>query len=147
MIHFKNQRYKGFSFIEAIIALAIIAAVVSSFFLLQQKVFYRVVVNRFKIDRLPLLQNMMISQKALDFDAMQQHENQESFKKIEKKIIDPETHLVYEKIPVSTDSVLARFQGLYQERVTAEWIESGKKRIIDLYHYGFEIEEKKSETR
>ncbi len=148
MIHFKNQLYKGFSFIEAIIALAIIAVVVSSFFLLQQKVFYRVVVNKSKIDRLSLLQNMMLLPKIkLASEDSQNHDQKDYASVIEKIFIDPETKVIYEKIPVQADSTLFRFEGLYQERVTAVWEETGRKKIADLYHYSFEIEEKKSETR
>ncbi len=73
--------------------------------------------------------------------------NQKESKKIEKTFTDPETKVVYEQLPIPSDSALSRFEGLYQERVTAEWFEADKKRIADLYHYGFEMQEKKSEAR
>jgi hypothetical protein len=153
MIHFKNRLRKGFSFIEAIIALAIIAGAVSTFLLLQQKVFYRVALNTFKIQRLPLLKNMLLvpkitmAEKGVGQDSSGQQNQQEDVKKIEKSFSDPEAKVLYERLPISADSILGRFEGLYQERITAQWVEAEHKRMVDLYHYGFQMEEKKNETR
>ena len=144
MIPFKNRLRKGFSFIEAIISLAIIAGSVTTFLVLQQKVFYRVAINTFKIERLPLLKNMTLVPKiVLGHETSQDDTKDQEVKKIEKNFTDPETQVVYERLPISSDSVLARFEGLYQERITAHWVDVQQKRLVDLYHYGFEMQEKK----
>ena len=85
----------------------------------------------------------LVPKIVLGHETSQDDTKDQEVKKIEKNFTDPETQVVYERLPISSDSVLARFEGLYQERITAHWVDVQQKRLVDLYHYGFEMQEKK----
>ena len=143
MIPFKSHFHKGFSFIEAVISLAIIAMSITALMTLQQTVFRRITFNTFKIERLHYLQNMFL----IPFIENQPDKNSPDAnnkeKRIEKTYTNPDTQVVYERLPINSGSSLARFKGLYQERITGTWVENEKKRIADLYRYSFEFPEEK----
>ncbi len=139
MIHFKNHFRKGFSFIEAVMALAIIAIAISSFMVLQQNIFRRVAYNSFKIERLYRLRNIFSFITANAKVVESAEKINEDLKIFEKDFTNPDVHIVYERLPISKDSALARFEGLYQERVTGSWHDSDRKRMLDLYRYGYDM--------
>lgn len=145
MIRFKNHFRDGFSFIEAVMALSIIAFALSAIMVLQHTVFSRVAYNTFKIQRLYHLKNIFsfITVNAKVVESSKKLD--EELKLFEKDFTDPETHVVYERLPIKKDSTLARFEGLYQERVTGSWFDSDRKRLLDMYRYSYELPKEKKE--
>ena len=113
-------------------ALAIMAFSIGSLMVLQHTVFSRVAYNTFKIQRLYHLKNIFsfITTNAKVVESAQKID--EELKVFEKDFTDPEVHVKYERLPISKDSVLFRFEGLYQERVTGTWHDSDRKRLLDV---------------
>lgn len=129
-----EPRHKGFILPEVIIALMVIAVALTTLLVLQATVFRRVVMNVARISRLyPLKNNMLDSFKnplAKD-EKMRESVNEQL-----------NTKIVYEQSPISPKSKLARFEGLYQKKVTGSWYDQRKERTQELITYGFRPVEK-----
>lgn len=135
MIRFKNNRY-GFSFIEAILAIAIVGLVLTPLFLLQGNVIRRVGQWSRYMQRIYKAKNFFIeSQRAISPDTRQVM--------LEKKIDDPEAVLKYKIRKVASKSSLRKFKNILVEQVALEWEQEGVKRQDKLVSFLFKPERKK----
>lgn len=126
--------HDGFSFSEIMLSLAMVGFLLTSLLALQSTVFRRVMVNTFRIDRFYPLKNMMLT--------MPMHSLKKGETKQETVNEQLGVKIVYEQIPVKEQSVLFRFKGLYQKKVTGRWLEYERERVQELLSYGFSIPEK-----
>jgi prepilin-type N-terminal cleavage/methylation domain-containing protein len=137
---FKFHRHKGFALMEVMIALAMIAVLLSTLMMVQSKVFSNVISSTFKIERFYSIRNMFLLTKIKPLE--------DDKKSWEKTIEDPETKLTYEKKSIKKESQLSRFKGLFQEVATGTWHEWGRERAYDIISYQFDPpkKEKKNES-
>lgn len=137
---FKYHHRNGFALMETMLALAIIGIVLTTFMMVQAKVFKNVIISSFRIDRFYHIRNMFLETKIKPLK-----EEQTVWK---KTIENPEVKLRYDKKPIDAKSELARFTGLFQEVATGEWHEWGKDKVYDVISYQFDPpkKEKKDET-
>ena len=130
---------KGFALAEVIISIAVIGFVLTTLQVLQSTVFRRVVINAFRTERLYPLKSLLMT---MGKDEIIQKDQ----KPIEKKDEQRGVMMVYEHVPIKKNSSLARFEGLYQKKVTGSWAEGTKQRTLELFTYGFIPREKKSDA-
>ncbi len=135
MTRFKNNRY-GFSFIEAILAVAIVGIVLTPLFLLQGNVIRKIGQWSRYMQRIYEAKNFFIeSQRAIPPDTRQVM--------LEKKIADPEAVLKYEIREIASKSSLRKFKNILVEQVTLEWEQEGLKRQDIVMSFLFKPEPKK----
>lgn len=109
MVPFKNNR--GFTFIEVLLAIAIVGLVLSPLFILQTSVVQ-------SISRLSLHLHRIYSAEKFLFES-----NMDDIQKKEEKIDDPDVFLVYEKKNYTS----TEFRDVYSERVMLTWYENNLK--------------------
>lgn len=128
MIHFKNNN-DAFSLIEALLAIAIVGIVLTPLFILQGTLLRSISRLSFQIHRIYEGETFLLE--------MQLHEEQ----KKEKKIDDPETTILYERLPFRK-AEKDMFRDMYLERVTMNWFEDRNKRTDAIAMLLFEPEQK-----
>ncbi|HRN78425.1 MAG TPA: prepilin-type N-terminal cleavage/methylation domain-containing protein [Candidatus Dependentiae bacterium] len=112
MIHSKHK--SGFTLLETLFAMVIIAAVMSPLFFMQADVLRRVAGVSNHMQRIFFMRDFL-------FNARQQQPKNTTQFTLEKRVSNPETILRYELKPVDKKSALSSVQGMYTERVTAMW--------------------------
>lgn len=115
MIRFKNN-VGGFTLIEAMLAVAIVALVMTPLFILQNRVFLGVTHAGHTTARFIAARNFLIetAEKNLKKDVPEFT--------LEKKIEDPLTFLKYEIKPVTKESAIGKkFNNVHKESVTFTW--------------------------
>lgn len=128
MIHSKNK--KGFSLIETIIAIAVIAFVFGPLFVMQGTVLQRVVEESRKLQRIFFMQFFAYkTQEQIKPGATQFN--------LEKREVFPPTVMRYQLMPVNQQSSLKDIPGLHMQRVLATWDERGIKRQDMLLTFTF----------
>ncbi len=129
----------GFALAEVIISIAVIGFVLTTLQVLQSTVFRRVVINTFRVERLYPLKSLLMTMGKDEIIKKDQ-------KPIEKKDEQGGFTKIYEHVSIKKNSSLARFDGLYQKKVTGSWVEGSKQRTLELVTYGFAPREKKSDA-
>lgn len=117
MMYFKNnnQSYNsGFSFIEVMIALAIVSIVFTPIFMAQSSIIRATFRSSWLIDRVMYAHTFF-------FDAHRASAPDTQQVVVEKKIVRPATMLKYTVHKIPDDSVLRAFKNIYVEQVTFEW--------------------------
>lgn len=115
---------------EVMLALATIGILLTTFMMVQTKVFKNTMTSSFRIDRFYHIKNMFFVVKIKPL------EDEQTVR--EQTIQDPAIKLRYHKKPVNPKSELARFTGLFQEVATGEWYEWGKDKEYDIISYQFD---------
>lgn len=122
MIIFRNKKKPGFTLIEVLLALAIIALVLTPVFLTQINVYKGSTKAARMLARIFAAKTMLITS---EFDLAPDAREL----RVEKKIDNPRTTLIYELKKVSEASALKKFKNLLNESVTMQWVDAnGKKR-------------------
>lgn len=137
---FKSPQRKGFALMEVMLALAMVSMLLTTFMMVQTKVFKNTITSSFRLERFYFIRNMFLETKIKPLEG-----DQKTWK---KKVQDPEVALMYEKKKIDSKSELARFKGLYQEVASGKWSEWNKEIVYDIISYQFEPpkESKKNET-
>ena len=118
MIHSKSR--EGFTLIETLLALSVMALLLTPLYLAQGTILRSVAFVSTKMQRVFFM-------KSFFFDARAAAEKQEAKEFVlEKKVDDPLMRLKYALSPVKKDSSLARFKGMHIERVRAVWEQDGR---------------------
>ena len=138
MMIFKYHQRNGFALMEAMLSLAIIGLILTTFMMVQTKVFKNVITSSFRIDRFYHIQNMFLDVK------MKPLQDEQTVR--EDIVKDPEVKLRYNKKPINPKSELARFTGLFQEVATGEWHEWGKDKVYDIIRYQFDPPKEEGEN-
>ena len=115
---------------EVMIALGVIAVLLTTLLTLQSTVFQRVIVSTLKIDRFYRIRNMFFLTRITPPDSEK--------KSWEKSLDDPAMILKYQKGPIKKGSQLERFTGLVQEQASGHWHEWATEREHTLIAYQFE---------
>jgi len=136
MIHSRNKN--GFTLVEVLVSLAIVALVLTPIYVTQGTVLQRVghyarVLDRFMFADLFFVDSAI----ALGKDAKQMT--------LEKKIDTPLTFLTYEFKPMPDASPLKKFKDLYLEKVTIRYDEAGRKYRDELVSFHYRPEKKSKE--
>lgn len=119
MIHSKHK--SGFTLLETLFAMVIIAAVMSPLFFMQADVLRRVAGVSNHMQRMFFMRDFL-------FNARQQQPKNTTQFTLEKRVSNPETTLRYELKPVDQKSALSSVQGMYTERVTAMWSDNNQRK-------------------
>ncbi len=134
MIHFRNKA--GFTLIEVLLSLAIIALVLTPIFVVQGTVLSRVGRYARMIDRFMQSQLFFVNSSiAVSAEAKSTT--------LEKKIDVPLTFLSYEFQKLPDSSPLKNFKDVYQEKVTIRYEDDGRKYLDSLVSFRYRPEEKK----
>lgn len=112
MIHSKNK--SGFTLLETLFAMSIIAAIISPLFFMQAEVLRRVIRASYHIKRIFYMHDFL-------FNAQQQLQKETTQFTLEKQVGNPATVLRYVLKAVDKKSSLSAVQGIYVEQVTAVW--------------------------
>lgn len=136
---FKYHQRNGFALMETMVALAIIGLILTTFMMVQTKIFKNVITSSFRIDRFYHIKNMFLEVKMKPLEEGQTVQ--------QKTLQQPELKLRYDKKIINEKSELARFTGLFQNVATGEWHEWGKDKVYDIISYQFDPpkKEKKDE--
>lgn len=134
-----HHNRKGSVFLEAVMAIAMAAIMLSSMFTLQINVFKRLVTNSFRFSR------FTTTGALFQLAALDRALGQEKFS-YQKEIADPSIKLTLEISPVKNESSLGRFRRLYQEKTTGTWQEWQGEKQETVIQFAF-IPEKKSEEK
>jgi prepilin-type N-terminal cleavage/methylation domain-containing protein len=112
----------GFTLIETLFALAIFALSMVPLLMLQSRMLLSIANFSERMHRIVIMKNFM-------FESRREFLKKEDAKQfsIEKKIDFPATVLRYKIDPISDKSALKRVKAVYNERVTAEWLDGGLK--------------------
>lgn len=129
MMNFKNKE-SGFSFIEVLIAFAIVAILMTSIFATQGSLLANVVRRSHNMARLFFAQQFMINS---GFAITSENITVT----LEKKLDDPETFLTYTVKPVSPESVFAKLPDLYVQKIELRWKQEGKEQKDYLISFMF----------
>jgi prepilin-type N-terminal cleavage/methylation domain-containing protein len=116
MIHSKNKY--GFSLLETIIAMALIAGMATPLVIMQGTILRRVISDARHMERLFLMRNFL--QEA-------RQETPAGATTFEKTTEKSNTQLRYQLMSPQSDSSIHTKKGMYIERVTATWRNFGKE--------------------
>jgi len=135
----QNKNQSGFTLIETLVAIAVIAFVLSPLFVMQGNVLERVVRESRKLQRVFFM-------KFFAYKAQEQIKPDVTQFTLEKKEEFPPTVLQYQLMPVDQRSSLKNIPGLHMQRVIATWDEAGRKYQDMLVTFAFiePVEKKKS---
>lgn len=129
MMNFKNKE-SGFSFVEVMIAFAIVAIMMTSIFATQGSLLATVVRRSHNLARLFFAKQFMINSAFYV-------PSENSTVTLEEKLDDPETFLTYTAKPVSPESVFAKLPDLYVQKVEFRWQQEGKEQKDYLISFMF----------
>jgi prepilin-type N-terminal cleavage/methylation domain-containing protein len=136
-MNFRNKE-SGFSFVEVMVAFAIVAIVMTSIFATQGSLLATVVRRSRDMARLFFAKQFMINSS---FSAP----SETIAVTLEKKLDDPETFLTYTVKPVAPESIFAKLPDLYVQKVELRWQQGGKEQKDYLVSFMFKpkLSEKK----
>lgn len=140
MIYSKNKN--GFTLIEAVMAIAIAATVLTSVFMVQNASLQSVVL------RARRLQQMLFAKKFIHTTRriIEQSKDQRQFS-LERKEDDPETFLSYKLESVGKKSSLKKINNLYREKVTVSNDKQHTGRTYELITFFFVAEQEKEHKK
>jgi prepilin-type N-terminal cleavage/methylation domain-containing protein len=128
MIPFKNHKQSGFTLVEIILALFVMASLLSSILNLQDIVFSSVVSSSRRLHRVFMMEYFVFSREQDE----------------DKKTIDsPPTEIAYEEKKVDEKSSLIKLQNMVKRKVSASWKDGTKQRDYALIDFMY----KKPETK
>jgi len=109
MMNFKNQTVNnpGFSFVEVVMAMAIMAIILTSLFGLQNTAFNSALREHALISRIYYIKNLF-------FDTVPN-------KIIKKSLPDPETKLEIITMPAKSPEIVKRFENMYIVNANGQW--------------------------
>ncbi len=110
----KDYLKQGSIFLETMLALAVLALILSAVFALQLSVFQRVVTNTYRFSR-------FVAMGSVFQEALQDRVFEKKIMHYEKKIEDPEQIIILDREPVNAKSSLARFKKLYIQKALGQW--------------------------
>ncbi len=114
MINSKNQnRTNGFTFVEVIIAVAIIGMVLTSLFTLQTGLFNSTFNNYSKISRIFFIKNFFFN--------FETREKLNKNKIIKKELKDPPTKLTFELKNLNEKSAVKKYENIFLLKSSASW--------------------------
>lgn len=116
MIHSKNR--SGFSLLETIAAMTIVAFVVSPLVIMQGTALRRVMRDSAHMERIFLMRNFLLEAR---------RETASGATTFEKTVPTPNTQLRYQLMSPQANSSLHAMKGIQIERITATWREVGKE--------------------
>ena len=127
MIPFRNS--PGFTLIEAMLSIALIAVVMTPLMITQGSVVQAVSRISLQLQRIFFAENFFV-------DAQAQAADKKKFS-LDKKIEDPSTTITFERKAIDAKSSLAKVENVVLDRITASWNEESKKRkeVLVLLHY------------
>lgn len=115
----------GFTLVETLFALAIVALMLPALYTLQGSVLRSVTMFYQEYERILLAKQFwqeLHPQEFLEDKKEDKKNEKKEDKKLElKKITDPVTELRYEQTPVGGNSSLSKLKGLAFERITISW--------------------------
>lgn len=133
MIHFKNKK-KGFSLIEALLAIALVGIVLTPLFILQGASLRSVARLSRHLHRIYAAERFLFeSQRSVALNVRQLV--------LEKKLEDPQTVLKYELRDISKESSLKDVHDIVAEQVTMRWEEDGMWRQDQILNFVFKPRE------
>jgi|SRR5581483_11914645 len=136
MIHFKNRNV-GFTLIEALLSMMIIAVVLSPLFILHGVIMQRVNKSSQQL-------SAVLWGKQLLYEARQKQEPQAQEFSLDKKIDEHSATLKYVLDGgVDPKSTLAAHTGLHREKVSVMWTDQGVQQQEELVTYVYKQPEKK----
>jgi|GEM_PF-3150059 len=109
----------GFTILETIVAMGIVAGVVTILLMMQSAVLQQVVRVSDRVERVFMLRSFL-------HEARSKTQPQAVSAQYEKEIPNPLTRLHYQRMPPEPQSVLASSKGICIERVSAHWQRSGE---------------------
>lgn len=133
MIHSKNHNNQGFTLIEIMFALFMVATVLSSILNLQDVVFTSVVNSSRRLQRMFMIKEYLFNRL---FDEEQSDKTQETITR-EK----PLTTLDYQEKKVAEKSSLAKLPNMISLTVTASWISSGNNKTYSMKKFVYKSKE------
>lgn len=116
MLHFKNR--SGFGLPEAMIAITVIAFVLTPIFALQVRLYRLAAESSARLDRLLLAKKFL-------YEARMEQEGDEKEFTLEESHFLPRTELRYELRPAQKNPAFKNIPGLFTEQVIIEWEEGG----------------------
>jgi prepilin-type N-terminal cleavage/methylation domain-containing protein len=134
MIHFKNNH--GFTLIEVLLAIAIVAMSMSTIFVLQMASMRSITRYSRLIERFIQAKNFFLESRAAISDTTRELV-------LEKMVKKPDLKLKYEIKGVSSDSPLKKFRDIRTEMVTLQWYDGNRERKDTLVTFIFKPESKK----
>src|SRR5581483_3424731 len=133
MISFRNK--SGFTLVEALIAVAVMAIVLTPIFVLYSTLLTTVIQSDHRFDRMLAAHNFLVaSQRALRTGSKTTPE---------KKILRPPTTLTFKHDKVSSDT-LAKVKNLYLDKVALEWQDGKTKRTDALVTFVYQASKQES---
>ena len=117
---YRGVNNSGFTILETIVAMGIVASVVSVLLMMQSAVLQHTARVSDRLERVFLLRTFLN-------EARSKTQPQAVQAVYEKDIANPQTHMRYERTPPRQQSVLVSSKGICVERVTAQWQRSGEQ--------------------
>ncbi|MFI5332706.1 MAG: type II secretion system protein J [Candidatus Babeliales bacterium] len=139
MIRF-NTKYSGFTLIETLVALAIMATVLTPIFIAQGSMVYHVSRLTRYVQRM-IYADLFLQESAIT--ALKETKDVH----LEKQMPFPQTQMVFDAKKVSDDSPLKKYPDLYVQRVTLTWHEDKIKRTDALVTFLYKPEKPKQEKK
>jgi prepilin-type N-terminal cleavage/methylation domain-containing protein len=126
MIVFRNNLpvKPGFTLIEALLSVAIMAVVMTPIFILYNNLFQTVGTSQASVERIMYAHNFLVESERAKIT--------KTTLSAEKKITRPATTLRFEHIKVPADSALSKLNNLYLDKVVIEWQDGRTKRTDTL---------------
>jgi prepilin-type N-terminal cleavage/methylation domain-containing protein len=127
MIAFKNHKAPGFTFIEIVFALAILASLGTAILVLQSQSINTIARYSQKLVRIFLLENTLVETQ----EALYKQQKPAAQKKIE----NPATTVTYKAEKPSEKSALASVKNIVVERIEATWQDGQqqhKERLVSI---------------
>lgn len=136
-MNFKCLLRNGFALVEVMLALSMIAVILTVLMMVESRVFARAVSSCQKMERFIFIKNMFLTTKK---DPLEKNKNT-----YEIVLSDPDMFLRYEQKPVKKQSKLAVFKGVQQEIAIGIWDDWGVQREYALVTYRFSDIKKEKE--
>ncbi len=114
-----KSKAEGFTILEVVVAMGIVAGVVTLLFMMQSAILQRAARVSDRVERMFMLRSFL-------HEARSKTQPQATQTHYEKEIPHPLTQLRYERTPPAQQSVLASNKGICIERLTAHWRRSGE---------------------
>lgn len=138
-MNFRYHLRNGFALVEVMIALSMVAIILTALMMVEGRVFKRSISSCQKMERLVFIKNMFLMIKK---DPLEKNEQMR-----EMVLQDPDMRVRYQQKKIKNQSSLAVFKGVQQECVTGVWDDWGMQREYSLITHRFtDIKKKKDKN-